>query len=463
MKKLGVVITDGVGFRNFVLTDFISEAQQQYDEVVLLSFLPASIYANINSSIRVIELAAYDEHFVNWFFRKAKELAHLTKNSPGNFGITDNLNANRTKSNTPRGFATRLLFKITQYFHSESWISWYQRLQNWSFSKNKTSQYYQKLLKEEGFTTLFFTHQRPPYIAPLVYQAQKIKIKTVSYIFSWDNLASKGRMAADFDGYLVWSDLMKKDLLQFYENVNNQQIQCVGAPQFEPYVLARYAQTKEAFCRSLDLDTEKPIICFSCGDMSTSKNDELYIQTIAEAIQNGRIVPATLLVRTSPAEDPIRFETLVKQFPDIRWHFPKWQQTRHDHQEAWSQRVPTVEDIIDLRAILRYSALNINMLSTMSLDFMHFDKPVINSVFGNDTNGLYNDQRFLKYAHIQHLVQSGATRVVTNENQLIEAINTYLKHPELDAENRQQLLRLQIGKPLQGTSQRIVEALKTWN
>jgi hypothetical protein len=40
------------------------------------------------------------------------------------------------------------------------------------------------------------------------------------------------------------------------------------------------------------------------------------------------------------------------------------------------------------------SDLNINMLSTMSLDFIQFDKPVINTVFGSATNGLYDDQRF---------------------------------------------------------------------
>jgi len=30
MKKLGIVITDGVGFRNFMLSDFMDEASKQY-------------------------------------------------------------------------------------------------------------------------------------------------------------------------------------------------------------------------------------------------------------------------------------------------------------------------------------------------------------------------------------------------------------------------------------------------
>lgn len=40
MKKLGIVITDGVGFRNFIMSDFISEATREFDSVSLYSGLP---------------------------------------------------------------------------------------------------------------------------------------------------------------------------------------------------------------------------------------------------------------------------------------------------------------------------------------------------------------------------------------------------------------------------------------
>jgi hypothetical protein len=40
MKKLGIVITDGVGYRNFILSDFISATNQIFDEVVIFSCLP---------------------------------------------------------------------------------------------------------------------------------------------------------------------------------------------------------------------------------------------------------------------------------------------------------------------------------------------------------------------------------------------------------------------------------------
>ncbi len=91
-------------------------------------------------------------------------------------------------------------------------------------------------------------------------------------------------------------------------------------------------------------------ICYSCGDVSTSKSDPLYIKTIAEAISKGEITePVNLLVRTSPAEDATRFLSLKEEYPFIKWNYPKWVLSRDNHQETWSQRIPTTEDIIDLK------------------------------------------------------------------------------------------------------------------
>lgn len=461
MGKLGVVITDGVGFRNFILSDFLVQAQQSFDEVVILSCLPKEVYAGF-VNCKVVELEVFEETFKTWLFRKAKEVAHLQLHKKDNFGIQDNLKTNYSKSKSIRGWTTRRIFEITKVFHSEKSIQQYNKWQQCTFKNNKITQRYHSLLKDEKFDILFFTHQRPPFIAPLVFQAMQLKIKTAAFIFSWDNLGSKGRMTANFDYYLVWSDLMKTELLQFYSTVQKKDIAVVGTPQFEPYVLNRYETSSSEFVNKFGLNPALKTICFSCGDISTSKNDELYIETIANAILDNKIPKVNFLVRTSPAEGKERFQDLASKFSFIKWNFPKWNLSRDDHQETWSQRIPTVEDLKDLRAILCFSDLNINMLSTMSLDFMQFGKPVINTVFGNATNGLYDDQRFFKYAHIEKVIESKATRVVTNQQELIDSINNYLENPNLDCEYRSNLVQLQVSKPLKDTGKRIAETLKQW-
>ena len=458
--KLGLVITDGVGYRNFVLSNFLPEAVKNFEEVIIYSGLPGEIY-NVNRyNLKIIELPVYIEPFQTWFWRKFKEVAHLQLHKDF-FGINDNLIANKSKSKSNRGKAIRLIYGITNVFHSERFIRILEKRQQKSLKNHKTTRECLKILKSNCPDLLFFTHQRPPYVVPLVAAAQKLGIKTSSFIFSWDNLASKGRMAAGFDSYLVWSDLMKNELLYFYPATRAEDVKVVGTPQFEPYIMPEYASRKEEFYRRFKLDPRKKTICYRCGDVSTSQNDELYIETIAKAIQEGQIKgEVNFIVRTSPAEEPERFLYLREKFSFIKWNFPEWIVSRDDHPEPWSQRIPKALDIKDLRALLEYADLNLNMCSTMSLDFMLFNKPVINPVFGTEENGLYNDQRFLRFGHYKKVVQSGAVKISKNKTELIDAINIYLMNPQLNKAERMKLLELQIGKSLEGTSIGITKTLK---
>ena len=88
----------------------------------------------------------------------------------------------------------------------------------------------------------------------------------------------------------------------------------------------------------------------------------------------------------------------------------------------------------------------------MSLDFMLFDKPVINTVFGNPKNGLYNDQRFLKYGHFKKVVDSGSVTIAKNEEELLEQINHALSNPKERTIQRKAMIDLQISESLEGTS-----------
>ncbi|WP_310378271.1 hypothetical protein [Flavobacterium sp.] len=464
MKKLAIVITDGVGFRNFIMSDFIMEASQQFEEVIIYSGLPISAFTVfIKTNIKVKELEVFEEQKITWFFRKWKEVAHLQKHQSF-YGMKDNLVTGYPTTNSPRSMLVKIIYFFTRFFYSNKSILLTEKLQFLSFSNNKTTKTYLRLLQEDKPTHVFFTHQRPPYVAPFLYAAQQLKIPTSTFIFSWDNLASKGRMMGNFDSYFVWSDLMKKELLYFYPNAKSENVKVVGTPQFEPYVMPKYETTIEKFYTKFNLDENTKTICYSCADISIGKNDPIVISAIANAMRNKQIKEKVqLLVRTSPAEDDSRFKTIRDEFPEIIWNVPKWILTRENHAETWSQRVPSEEDITDLRSILEHVDLNINMCSTMSLDFMLFDKPVINTVFGNPENGLYNDQRFLNFDHYKKVVDSGSVFIAKNKEELIEQINQALSNPKERVRQRKEMIDLQISKPLVGTSKRIAYVLSHFN
>jgi hypothetical protein len=464
MKKLGIVITDGVGFRNFVMSDFIAEAAQQFDEIIIYSGLPVSSYGFLPySNVTIKELDVFVEGKRTWVFRKWKELAHLHQYQSF-YGMKDNLATSNPNIHSFRSLLVKMIYVFTRFIHSHQSILFAEKLQFLSFSENKITKTYLQLLQNDKPSHVFFTHQRPSYLAPFLYATIQLKIPVGTFIFSWDNLASKGRMLGAFDYFLVWSNLMKEELLYFYPNVKNESVTVVGTPQFEPYVMKKYETTKAAFFTKFNLDTTKKIICYSCADVSIGKNDPVAIEAIAEGLRRDRFkIDVQLMVRTSPAEDDARFKAIREKFPEIIWNVPKWKLTRENHAESWSQRVPSEEDVIDLRSLLEYVDVNVNMCSTMSLDFMLFDKPVINTVFGNPANGMYNDQRFLNYDHYKKVVDSGAVTVAKNAVELINQINDALINPTERTIQREKMINLQISKELSGTSKRITESIFKWN
>lgn len=459
-KILGLVIVDGVGYRNFILSDFLKEASKEFGSVIIYSGLKKEVY-NIEAykNVKIVELAIYIESKKTSIYRKLNETAHLYRHR-NFFGMNDTLGFTKPKTFSKRAILNRAIRLVASKFNNENAFRRYQKLIYKSFEKNTVFLSFVDILKKDNPSILFFSHQRPPYIAPLVYAANILNIKTSSFIFSWDNLASKGRIPAMFDSFLVWSDLMKKELYYFYPSVKKGKVQVVGTPQFEPYVMDAYKSSKNDFMQQFQLEPTKKTICFSCGDLSTGKNDELSIKIIADAIINKKIKSdVNFIVRTSPADDGTRFSELKKEFTFIKWNKPKWIQTREIHPEPWSQRVPLREDIMDLRALLEYTDVSVNMCSTMSLDFMIFDKPVINQVLGNKENGLFDDQRFLNYDHYKKVVESGAVSLAKTSEELVLNINNALNSPGQLQQQRKQILNIEIGKPITKTSSRIVECL----
>ena len=60
------------------------------------------------------------------------------------------------------------------------------------------------------------------------------------------------------------------------------------------------------------------------------------------------------------------------------------------------------------------------------------------------------------------MLDSGATSIAKNEDDLVNAIIHDLKDPGKNASARKSLIDLQIGKPVSGTSMGIAKILKNW-
>jgi len=84
-RNIGVVISDGVGYRNFVYSNFLLKATVQFEKIVIFTYLPVECYKEIKfTNVEIVECDVTPERFVSWVLRKIKEIAHLKKNSRKN-------------------------------------------------------------------------------------------------------------------------------------------------------------------------------------------------------------------------------------------------------------------------------------------------------------------------------------------------------------------------------------------
>jgi len=137
MKKLGIVITDGVGFRNFIMSDFIKEASSQFDKIIIYSGLPKNCYNNFNGvDLEIKELPVFVEGKATWVFRKWKELAHLQLHKEF-YGMKDNLVTGYPKSNSIRSILIKALHFFTRYINSDKSILFAEKCSFYPFQKIK--------------------------------------------------------------------------------------------------------------------------------------------------------------------------------------------------------------------------------------------------------------------------------------------------------------------------------------
>jgi hypothetical protein len=110
-----------------------------------------------------------------------------------------------------------------------------------------------------------------------------------------------------------------------------------------------------------------------------------------------------------------------------------------------------------------HSDVNVNVASTMTLDFSINDTPVVN--IGFDVSKTRNGEpslcdHYYSWDHYRPVITLGAARLARSPEELAQAISNYLRDPSLDREGRRRLVQMQLGVPVGQSSANLAERLK---
>ena len=461
--RVALFVPDGVGIRNFVLSGFLAKLSQQAS-VDIFHILPEELVPSYaDPAVQgVVWKSLRHQHqglFIS-LLQSSLAYAHMYWANTGSM--------QRAVNKPVRGSFKRRMFTRSSRLIGKLGAApdRIQAIDGFHFAmvhRMQEVEAYKSYFARTKPSVVFSTSQRhySDYsLLPAVVAAKEMGIPTATFIVSWDNLSSKGRIVAPFDHYFVWSKTMKGELLKYYPQTSPDNIHIVGTPQFDPYGDTSLLWDRKEFFQRIGGDSARPLICFSGGDAETCPEDPEHVRILLEQIRDGRIKKEPqVLVRPSPVDDGARYEKVRANFPELIFCPPAW---FHTLRNDWTRVIPKPEDVQFLVNLAHHSDMNINLGSTMTLDFGLHDKPVVNVAFDVANPPLFGMpvyDYYYNYEHFQPVVEFGASRIAKTAKMLPGHINAYLENPALDREGRRRLVEMHVDVPPGESSDRTVEAL----
>lgn len=452
-SRIVTVIPRGEVIRTFVYGGAFDEVAAQA-ELTLLTVLTSPEIDGIlrNRFGKIYPLSEYDER---WLVRFQRELIDISHNRW--LWSRAAQERSRLRDAEAVSFADkskRVAKKMIGYpFATRSGLSWLSRVERISSRYLRTTRNYETLYRQLNPSLVFNgSHIHSRNAIQAVQAAQWLGIPTATYIFSWDNLTSQGRIILPYDYFLVWNEDLRAQLLEMYDWIKPGNVFVTGTPQFDFHYRSEFYLKKGEFCEQIGADPHRPIIFYATGMANHMPGEPQIVEGIADILAelDSQVRPQ-LLVRVYPKDRSGRFEELKSRRTDILFPTVDWE-------EAWL--TPKFEDSYALVNTLRHCSLGINVASTISLELCMFDKPVVN--VGYNPRGIGKDvlnyADYYEFDHYKPVVESGAIQVARNEGEMRRLIKECLENPAERKTERRGLIDRMFGTLLDGSSSKRVAA-----
>jgi len=433
-KKIVIILPRGESIRNFIYSDFILSLRQHF-QIILISVVPNSDFIDITKIIsdKFIQLNETKENYLLRFIREITDLSHnryLWSQAAKTRWKMRDVESNTLNRKLKRGIKKFIATVLSNNFFLSKLDCLYENL----FYKSKNIVDFDKLFKEIKPDLVFNTSHSHSVIAEKVLMAaRKNKIKTATFLFSWDNLTSQGRMFPQYDFYFAWNSKIKKDLLRIYPKSVPEKVFVTGTPQFSFHFIDKFKLSRNSFLEKLGLNDNDKYILYSSGMSHHVPHEPYVIERIAEIIKKIDM-NLKLVIRTYAKDKSGLYDELKNNRKDLIIPEVKWEK---------NYATPLIEDSYFYTNLLRHCEIGINIASTVSLELCMLNKPSIN--VGYNPPGIdvypYDYTRYYEFDHYKPIAQSGAVDVVKDENELKNSIIKYLKNPETDSDKRLKLIK----------------------
>lgn len=457
-KHILFLVPDGVGIKNYLYSEIIKHIKNKA-KITIWSPLPIEAFDDVKK-LHQIEfgykhIQLQPESALTRLYREATTYARLKRNAKLKDNPTILMNWRKPNYN----LKVKVLYEFAEILGNFITNNYSRILKFEAKSRrhisSKIISLYKRNLEDLSPTSVFITHQRVPGIMPICLAAKSMGIKTITAIFSWDNLP-KARLAVKTDYYIVWSQWMKDEMQDYYPEIPQENILLLGTPQFEFYLDNSRILSRTVFAEKYGLDVRKKWICFSGDDLITSPYDQDFLNDVAESLYSKRD-QVQIIFRRCPVDFSKRYDEVLDKYSNFIVSIdPLW---NIETETGWTGYFPKYQDI-DMQINLAYHCeAVVNLGSTMALDFATFNKPCLYLNYNPSIDSSWSTEKIYNFQHFRSMQGLRPVGWINEKDSILRQVMRVFGSPQDIAPDIQLWKEKLVLHPLNKNSEKIAKAI----
>ena len=261
--------------------------------------------------------------------------------------------------------------------------------------------------------------------------SKKNNLKTVAINSSWDNFTSNSIQFRKTDYLICWNKVMKEEAEKIH-NYLPDKVFVSGICRFDHHFEKNNDNniSREEFLLSKNLAPSLKTLLLCTVPPNTYPPQYKVWEDLLKLRGEKKISQdVNILIRLHP-NDLIEKYDKFKNLKNV--HIELAGKLKNKTSSSNHKIEMDESDLINLRLSLKYTDVNINFRSSLSLEATIYDKPIINIALHNFSNR-YDVDWYIP------IIQSGGVKLVTTTEELCSAINEYLENPDTDKLGRQKI------------------------
>ncbi len=279
--------------------------------------------------------------------------------------------------------------------------------------------------------------------------------ETWIHLLSWDNISCKGFFPALSEKYIAWGDVMKSELVEYY-GIEPENIFKCGVPHFDFHSEVKRRPNFKPVLKNLGLKEDANYLFFAMSSPRFAPKEIDIVEWLANAVETQQFNEKSLQLIVRPHPQNVsgkmkdktwlpRLKNLAKM-NNVVVDFPNLIESKLN----WSMDVSDMEKFSQL---LTGSLITLNSGSTVAIDALIHEKPVILTSFDGDADLPYwkSARRLVDYNHLKKVISYNGISVVNSFDHLKQSINEYIGNPEYLINERKETIDAQVSEKIDST------------